>query len=40
MKAKIPYNFRIMNYIRSLPPNVSFPISSGRILNRSSESDS
>ena len=22
MKAKIPYNFRIMNYIRSLPPNV------------------
>lgn len=22
MKAKIPYNYRIMTYIRSLPPNV------------------
>ena len=21
-KAKIPYNYRIMTYIRSLPPNV------------------
>lgn len=33
MKAKILYNFRIMTYIRSLPPNVLFPVSSGRSLS-------
>ena len=38
MKAKFPYNYRIMTYIRSLPPNVWIPISSGLSLNTLSES--
>jgi hypothetical protein len=29
MKAKVPYMFRIMNYLRSLPPNVAVPTSEG-----------
>ena len=29
MKAKIPYKFRIMNDLRSWPPNVAVPTSEG-----------